>query len=470
MPTTSVRKPVVAGIVRVSTKSVEQEQSPKNQQEHLRRAGCNKFYEDKISGSAEGGERRRQSKVWQQLEADIRANRISKLLVCEVSRIARRDHLVMDLVELCDQHGVEFLATTGGQLSQKSAPQWLSVKQQAVFAEYFAREQSDKIKRGQESCKQRGVFGFTSAHLAWHLQKDPGDKHKVIARPECWDDARSAVIEYINGNWTMKEVCSFLHDRQGVLSRQGVAHKWFKSPWLRGHYGSRDTGEIYIANIAPPLITEEENERLLLRMAANRKRPGTRAPHKIRALSKVCRCAHCDSLLTYNVPKEGFTYLRCGNNQCNAYAKNIPAMVVEFDLQRAVDSRVEEVIKSDHQRAQQVRPSKELLNLRQRTKQLRAVLDVMESPGVRADYEEAMARQQQLEEALEPSESAERSIAQMLYEGSLQWWEDKTEAERQSAYLLLIDYAVVDTIGTVDVQISPTTTNPSHVTSIHWRG
>ena len=341
MPTTSVRKPVVAGIVRVSTKSVEQEQSPKNQQEHLRRAGCNKFYEDKISGSAEGGERRRQSKVWQQLEADIRANRISKLLVCEVSRIARRDHLVMDLVELCDQHGVEFLATTGGQLSQKSAPQWLSVKQQAVFAEYFAREQSDKIKRGQESCKQRGVFGFTSAHLAWHLQKDPGDKHKVIARPECWDDARSAVIEYINGNWTMKEVCSFLHDRQGVLSRQGVAHKWFKSPWLRGHYGSRDTGEIYIANIAPPLITEEENERLLLRMAANRKRPGTRAPHKIRALSKVCRCAHCDSLLTYNVPKEGFTYLRCGNNQCNAYAKNIPAMVVEFDLQRTVDSRFE---------------------------------------------------------------------------------------------------------------------------------
>ena len=47
--------------------------------------------------------------------------------------------------------------------SAKTAPQWLSVKQQAVFAEYFAREQSDKIRRGQESCRQRGVFGFSSS-------------------------------------------------------------------------------------------------------------------------------------------------------------------------------------------------------------------------------------------------------------------------------------------------------------------
>ena len=108
--------PVTAGIIRVSTESAEQAQSPENQREHLVRAGCTKFYEDRISGSAQGGEKRRQSKVWQQLEADIKSNRIGRLLVCEVNRIARRDHLVMSLVELCDEHGVEFLATTGGEL------------------------------------------------------------------------------------------------------------------------------------------------------------------------------------------------------------------------------------------------------------------------------------------------------------------------------------------------------------------
>ena len=470
MTTSPLKTRAVAGIIRVSTDSAEQAQSPENQREHLARAGCTEFYEDKISGSAEGGERRRLSPVWQRLITDIEAGRISKLMCCEVNRIARRDHLIMDLVALCDQHAVEFIATTGGQLSAKSAPQWLSVKQQAVFAEYFAREQSDKIKRGQESCRQRGVFGFTSAHLAWHLQKDPTDKRKVIAKPEAWDDARTAVIEYLNGNWTMSEMCSFLHDRQGVLSRPGVAHKWLKSGWIRGHYASRQTGEIYIANLAPALLSEEEHERLLLRLAANRKRPGTRAPHKIRALSKVCRCFHCRSLLTYSVSKQRYSYLRCGNNQCEAYAKNVPSMAVEADLQVAIDSRVGEIINSDQQRAQQVRPSKELLNLRQRTKQLRAVLDVMESPGVRADYDEAMARQQQLEEALEPSEPTERSMAQILYEGSVNWWADKTDAERQSAYLLLIDFAVISTLGTVPVRVGPESVNDSNVIGIYWRG
>jgi len=63
-------------------------------------AGCTVFYEDKISGSAQDGEKRRQSEVWQRLEAVSKGNRIHKLLVCEVNRIARRDHLVMGLVDL----------------------------------------------------------------------------------------------------------------------------------------------------------------------------------------------------------------------------------------------------------------------------------------------------------------------------------------------------------------------------------
>ena len=282
--------PVTAGIVRVSTESAGQEQSPENQREHLVRAGCTKFYEDKISGYTEGGEKRRKSDVWQQLESDIKSRRIGRLLICEVNRIARRDHLIMSLVDLCDQHGVEFLATTGGALSAKSAPQWLSVKQQAVFAEYFSREMSDKIRRGQESCRQRGVFGFTSAHIAWHLQKDPSDPRKVIANPDRWDDARAAAMDYAMAKSKSSDICKRLYTQHGVSARPATFTKWLKSPWLRGHYGKRDSGEILIANIAPPLVTEAEWELIQERLKLNAKGRGKRAPHKVKPLSGLARC------------------------------------------------------------------------------------------------------------------------------------------------------------------------------------
>jgi len=166
--------------------------------------------------------------------ADITGGRLTKLLVCDVSRIARRDHLITELVELCDQHGVEFLASSGGTLTAKTAAQWLSVKQQGIFAEYFARELSDKIRRGQAAAISRGVFGFTDRHIAWHLQKNPDDRHKVIPHPERWQTARQVISDYIEGRVTMSAMCGIVHSKHGVMGRTAAASKWLRSGWLRG--------------------------------------------------------------------------------------------------------------------------------------------------------------------------------------------------------------------------------------------
>jgi DNA invertase Pin-like site-specific DNA recombinase len=439
--------PVIGGIIRVSTKAQAGTDSPENQRETLARAGATVFYEEAVSGSAKGGQRRRQSPSWQQLTADIASGRLTKLLVCDVSRIARRDALITELVELCDQHGVEFLANSGGTLTAKTAAQWLSVKQQGIFAEYFARELSDKIKRGQAAAIARGVFGFTSAHLPWHLQKDPADPRKVIARPECWEDARRELMAYIEGQITTSELCRRIHAKHGIFARTAAAHKWLRSGWLRGHYAKRGTGEVLIANIAPALISEAEHELLLLRLTANRKEPGKRSPHRVYALSGLCFCSACGGALNYNVAGHN-RYLRCGVTTCANGPSRVRADLIEFDIRAAMGLRVDDVAAAERRRRQVSKPSKELLNLRQRIKKLEEVLALADSPGVRADHREAVARLQQLE-AVETAPLSEPTLWEMVRAGSENWWEERDEGQRQTCYMTVLRRAVVDTRGKV---------------------
>ncbi len=66
----------------------------------------------------------------------------------------------------------------------------------------------------------------------------------------------------------------------------------------------------------------------------------------------------------------------------------------------------------------------------------------MKSPGVRADYEQSLSRLQQLEASMNPDDH-ETAMSLGVY-GSLQWWEAKSDPERQSALLMLVHQAVVD--------------------------
>lgn len=434
---------MIGGIIRVSTDSAEQAQSPANQRAHLASAGCTAFYEDKISGSAKGGEKRRQSAVWQQLEADIKNRKLSKLLVCEVNRIARRDHLVMGLVELCDEYGVDFLATTGGTLTAKSAPQWLSVKQQAVFAEYFAREQSDKIKRGQAAAVSRGVFGFTSRHLAWHLLKDPEDPRKIIKHPDHWDTAREIAIAYIEGRISAVDAARTIYSRHGVLRQASGVSKWLRSYWIRGHYGKRG-GEVLIANVAPALITEEEYLMLQKRLAGNAKSKGTRAPHKKRALTGVCECAWCGGGLSYRVAN-GSKYLFCGKPDCTNYSKLMREDMIEEQLREYLhDLDLVEFEQNSRSASTAAKPTKELLNLKLRVKKLDEALAIVDSPGVRADYEQAIARINELEAAQMPAESEMLTSEDLKQLGSAEWWSKRDDHQRNTDYLYLFELVGVN--------------------------
>ena len=437
---------LIGGIIRVSTDSAEQAQSPENQRAHLIQAGCEIFYEDKVSGSAKRGEKRRQSAVWQQLETDIKTRKLTKLMVCEVNRIARRDHLIMHLVELCDEFAIEFLATSGGELTTKTAPQWLSVKQQAVFSEFFAREQADKIKRGQAAAIQRGVFGFSSSHLAWHLVKDPDDPRKVVRHPDRWDTAKEMITAYIEGRLGTTEMARTIYERHGVLRQPAGVNKWFKSHWLRGHYGRRG-GEVLIANIAPAIVTEEEWSLLQTRIKANAKEKGTRAAHKKRALTGVCECALCGMGMTYAV-RGKYRYLRCNKPDCDGYLKNVPEHVVEEQLREFIIAGDYEDFELHSKRlTATAKPTKELLNLKLRAKKLEEALVIVESPGVRSDYVEATQRIAELEQAMQPSEPERLTREDWDKIVSGEWWKDRDDHQRNTDYLFLFKTVTVNGPG-----------------------
>ena len=195
-------------------------------------AGATQFFE-----AVESGFKAKREKSLKPLFEAIEAGSIGRLLVTDLSRAARREKLLDQLITLCDEHGVEFLAG-GMTMSHDNAYSWFSAKQMQLQAELYSRDLSQRIRRGQAAAVARGIPAFTSRHLSWHLRRIEGTKHGVEPHPERWDDARKAVMAYATGEWSMDALCEFINPRHGVLRHASAALKWLKRPQLRGHYAN----------------------------------------------------------------------------------------------------------------------------------------------------------------------------------------------------------------------------------------
>lgn len=439
--------PVTGGIVRVSTKKqAEESDSPANQRQTLAAQGATCFYE--YVGSGFSTDKRRASEAWQTLLADIQQGRLQRLLATDISRAARKDELLSELIELCDLHGVEFLAS-GLRVSHGSAMQWYSAKQMSLMAELYSRDLSDRIKRGQAAAIARGVPAFTSKQLPWHLMREPGTRHGVIAHPERWEDARQAVMDYIEGRARLDALSARLYDKHGVMSCAAGLHKWLRSHALEGHYGKRD-GPVLIANCFPPLISAEEGVLLRRRLVANRKRWGTTSSHVVYALTGLCRCSHCGHALCYTSVRkangDSYRYLRCNSRrECPGFRRNVNAELLEMAVLYQLGHGLEDLALRGATESGPQQVPLELANLRQRVRKLEALLKELDSPGVRSDLRQAQERLQRLEQAQEqPSQQRVNAIQRMLLRAESTFMA-RPDGERNADLLLVMDHAVVDT-------------------------
>lgn len=322
---------MIGAYVRVSTSRQGDGESPENQRERLQAAGADEFYLDVVSGYRLS--QRRRATEFQRLTADIKVGKLTKLLTIRLDRIARRDAILLELSDLCEQHGVEFLCLQSGRVDTTTAAGWLSVKMQMMMAEHFSRQLSENIRNGLTAQIARGIHTRPGTSLPFHLAPDPASRRGVVPS-EAWDDARHVVNQIIAGEWTLSDAARFIDATHGRMKASSSISKWIRSPSILGHL-SNSEGKILIAACWPALVTEDEQHQLLTVVAEARKRWGAnnRKAMPPKALSGLCTCKYCGGRMAITTSKRGnyaSEYLRCYSKiGCSVANRKIPALAIE---------------------------------------------------------------------------------------------------------------------------------------------
>lgn len=322
---------MVGAYIRVSTGRQGDGESPENQRERLKAAGADEFYVDVVSGFKKS--QRRKAVDLLRLTADIAAGKLTRLLTTRLDRVARRDAIVMELSELCDGQGVEFLSLQSGKVDTTTTAGWLSVKMELLLAEHYSRQLSENVRNGLAAQIRRGIHTRPASSLPFHLAPDP-DSRRGVVQGEAWEDARHAVEQVMAGTWTLSEAARFINERHGSMAATSSFSRWLRSPAILGHACRRD-GTVQIAACWPPLVSESEHERLLEVVAAARKRWGANKTNRLplKALSGLCLCACCGERMvisTCRVGKYTYEYLRCDSRRgCSVKGRNAPALIIE---------------------------------------------------------------------------------------------------------------------------------------------
>lgn len=351
---------VIGGYIRVSSaKQRDDSDSPASQRQRLTEAGATVFFED-LAVSGYKLEQRRKAAQFQRLQQAIRRRQITKLVATRLDRIARRDAVVLELAELCESNGVEFVTLGSGKVDTSTASGWLGVKMQLVIAEHFSRQLSENIRHGYQGLHAQGIPARSAASLPFHLQREPGTRHGVIEGP-AWADARQVVDQMLAGRWTPSQAARFLHERHGTHGDAKTVASWLLAPSLAGHFAKRD-GQILIRDCWPALVTDLEQQQL--RELLGRRKRWVQSQAKDRkplALSGLCVCGHCQGTMSYHVAVRKdvrYAYLRCTRLTCDR--RNMRADPLERQLHGQLGGHLNRLIEQQAESLKMMTPSPEL--------------------------------------------------------------------------------------------------------------
>ena len=354
---------VVGGYVRVSSRRQRDEtDSPASQRQRLEAAGATVFFED-LAVSGFNLTQRRKAVDFRRLQDAIRKQQISKLIATRLDRIARRDALVLELSELCDANGVEFVTLGSGRVDTSTASGWLQVKMQLLIAEHFSRQLSENIRHGTAAQFARGVPARSAGSLPFHLQRQPGTRHGVIEGP-AWDDARRVVDELLRGRWTPAQAGRYLYERHGVMAHSDSVRTWLKAPAIAGHCVSSD-GSKEVRDCWPALVTDAEYQQLQLMLQSKRSAAISRGERTPRALSGLCRCGECSGTMAYHVARRGeraYAYLRCTRPPC--VRRNVPVAPIERQLHGLLGPHIGRLLERLAEQEELVMPAPEVTTWR----------------------------------------------------------------------------------------------------------
>lgn len=342
----------VGGYVRVSSRRQRDESdSPASQRQRLKDAGCTVFYED-LAVSGYRLPQRRKALQFESMWQAIATGQLTRLIATRLDRYARRDQIVLELAEHCEQHGVEFVSLSSGIVDTSSATGWLNVKVQLMFAEHYSRQLSENVKQGFAGLHRQGIAACSGMSIPWHLQRDPQDRHGVI-KGAGWSDARYAFEQLLADEWSLSDAAEFIYPRHGVMRTHTSVREWLRRPSLVGHL-VRNEGKadaVVMRDCWPALATElEQLQALQVITQRTRTRKASAAGRSVRALSGLCNCAVCGgNMRIHGAHRKGQgrgKYLRCGSPRSVCDAPMVPVEVIETQLLSLLGPRLKWMVEA----------------------------------------------------------------------------------------------------------------------------
>ncbi|MEB3275384.1 MAG: recombinase family protein [Cyanobacteriota bacterium] len=452
----------VGGYIRVSSRRQRDESdSPASQRQRLKDAGCTVFYED-LAVSGYRLPQRRKAMQFQRMWQAIESGQLTRLIATRLDRYARRDQIVLELAQHCEQHDVEFVSLSSGVVDTSTASGWLNVKVQLMFAEHYSRQLSENVKQGYAGLHRQGIPACSSKSIPWHLQRDPDNRHGVIKGPG-WADARYVIERLLKDDWSLSRASNYLYPRYGVMGSHTCVREWIRRPSLVGHL-VRNAGkpdEMVMRNCWPALATELEQLQVLRNIQQHKRaRRSVGKGRHLRPLSGFCVCGACGANLRIHGRSKGGVFqgqfLRCGAHRSVCSAPMIRVEKVETQLLALLGPRLKRLVDAAAVGQSVAQPPAEVADWRR---------ELLARESIPVEYRQLadqtrIAELQGLIESAVHSQAAGVDQAELLrmrlaVESEAEWLlrpdEDRNRDLRQ-----LIDRAVVNTAE-------------ERITEVHWR-
>lgn len=301
---------LVVGYVRVSTSKEEQDSSVEGQTWQMEQAGCDRIIVDRASASS--GVRRR---GWEELRLLVAKGQVEKVLVVDLSRLAR-DGSDQEFLEECHLVGTTVYDLNGVAYENQSISGLLTTGVLSVVNKVQSRIISVKVRDGVKRRREAGYAARSSVPFGYAVEGG-----LVVPCPDHWAAARELLEMLIKSEINIYGTIRQLPKEFPWQPSECGLMRWLRNPILRGGIGrgiSNDGSQVYDFvewGKCPHLITPDE-WRLILNIFARRPKArsygNTGKPH---LLSGLLRCEKCGRKLHWRTRRN-----KAGNHVGARYA------------------------------------------------------------------------------------------------------------------------------------------------------
>ncbi|MBW4603955.1 MAG: recombinase family protein [Calothrix sp. FI2-JRJ7] len=318
---------MIVGYARVSSKHQADTNALEQQIERLKHAGAEEIYID-----IESGYKGTHRQELERLLEDIRAKRVSKVIVTRVDRLSRRGKQWFTLVEDFIKSEVELMALDEP-IDLTTAAGKMQAGIIAILAQHHSDQKSESIRHGWEHLRNKGIATKAPFGLIKVGEKFEKDRRPFLCllhqKSELSSCGQTSLTRYeiaIDIKSTFLEQRSIRKCLQGINQKYGIWVKshssewggriardmfrfsvsglrdWLNSPVLRGHTRYRSAkGEygnehiIYNTHPSETIITEAEYTEIKQILDWNKNTRGFGSTRQTHPLSGLVFCAECNS-------------------------------------------------------------------------------------------------------------------------------------------------------------------------------